>query len=324
MATNWKKEVSKHLLKVTPLAPFSWLTTLLRGLGHGESIDNLGNSVLGKYAGTSLTGAEREATDINIAEAQKTRDFEERMSNTTYQRTVADMKEAGLNPALLLTGASGVSTPSGSTAQAASPSGNSISDLLGLVTLPFQIANIAAQTNKTNIEANSEIPARIQQINAAIGVAESQIKNLDLDAEQKSIILPFIERQQEFYTASLGLNNEQIQQNINESVQRVANLKEENKKILQDISESQQRVSNLIAQQELTYAQIEEIAHTIKQIDANTSLLLKTGELTQKDINWYAANHIINPAANVLGSVIGATGNVIAKGAKAVGKFFGR
>lgn len=53
--------------------------------------------------------------DFNALEAQKQRDYEERMSNTAYQRAIADMEAAGINPASI-TGTSGASTPSGATA----------------------------------------------------------------------------------------------------------------------------------------------------------------------------------------------------------------
>lgn len=149
MASNYR-----HLFKVTPFAPLSWIADLIRASGGDtKGIDTLGDSLLGKYLGTNLTGAEREANDINIVEAQKNRDFQQHMSDTTYQRTVQDMKLAGLNPALLLTGASGVSTPSGSTATSVSPAGGSLTDLMSLALLPAQLNQIAAQTQ--NIRANT-------------------------------------------------------------------------------------------------------------------------------------------------------------------------
>jgi len=37
---------------------------------------------------------------FNAEEAQRSRDYQERLSNSAYQRTMADMAKAGLNPIL--------------------------------------------------------------------------------------------------------------------------------------------------------------------------------------------------------------------------------
>lgn len=62
------------------------------------------------------------ANAFSRSEAQKQRDFEERLSNTAYQRAVQDMKVAGINPVLMLPSQGGASTPSGSSASASSAS----------------------------------------------------------------------------------------------------------------------------------------------------------------------------------------------------------
>ena len=65
----------------------------------------------------------RETQEYNAREAQKARDFEEKMANTIYTRSVKNMKEAGINPILAANmGLSGASIGSGATASISTPS----------------------------------------------------------------------------------------------------------------------------------------------------------------------------------------------------------
>lgn len=64
-----------------------------------------------------------QAQNFEAEEAQKTRDWQEEMSNTSYQRAVKDMQAAGINPALAYQ-QGGSSTPSGVSASGKTSTGS--------------------------------------------------------------------------------------------------------------------------------------------------------------------------------------------------------
>ena len=123
----------------------------------------------------------------NFAESQRNRDFQERMSNTGYQRAVEDMRKAGLNPALSYSNGP-ASTPSGSTATATAPRKGDIG--AGLLNTARAIASQGADIRQvgSQTELNKAQTAvadiTVQKLSATAKETEMNTEKIKADTER--------------------------------------------------------------------------------------------------------------------------------------------
>lgn len=114
----------------------------------------------------SYTGTEENdfADALGIGSARRQREYEAYMSNTAYRRAVNDMKEAGLNPAIMYGNGNAASTPTGA---GNGTTGRMMGNLIGIASIFSNTAKVMKQVN--DIRTDKELASNAINIAKRIG-----------------------------------------------------------------------------------------------------------------------------------------------------------
>lgn len=162
-----------------------------------DALIGLAGSVLGAagswWSGKSVQRGQEQTNFANRDIAREQMQFQERMSNTAWQRAVKDMRDAGINP-MLAVSQGGASTPAGAAIGMSNPKANRQemynSALKAAMDLRMQKESIdlmREQKKLASYQANSALAdvdlkvenARLAHANAALTAANTRGVNLD-------------------------------------------------------------------------------------------------------------------------------------------------
>lgn len=185
----------------------------------GNFLGGIGSALVGHNVG--LSKSEKQQNAFNSEQAQVNREWQEKMSNTAFQRQVSDMSAAGLNPQMMYgsSAGSGASTPSGGVASSAGFSNRGLVAMQTYAQLQKAFADIKlakAEARLKDIEADyapEKITAEISGLIAGAKSDESKAQLTLLQATYQGVQNQYA---QDIIATNINLQNSQIHLNQSE------------------------------------------------------------------------------------------------------------
>lgn len=298
---NWQNVASD-----TKSGADSVVSSLTGVSGIGDLIKSLTNRI----TANELTGAEREQNTFNAEQAQIDRAWQEQMSNTAYQRSVADMRSAGVNPALAMNNG-GASTPSGAMASGSGAGlGASMSELMSLFMMKPQIRLMEKQGDAAliNAQANKE-SASAQTKNADTRVFESETARMLANNAIRlgDNTIEFTQKQME-----------SISQQIKESESRIElqDIERACKEFHLQYDKDTAETNKALLIQQIAYRAVE-MSH-LQQLDKESLQKISLMSAEEAGIAWQKEHPKLANIVGASGAITGVIGNVVKGSASAV------
>ncbi|AXH74594.1 MAG: DNA pilot protein [Microviridae sp.] len=203
------------------------------GKGLSDYVETVGDFI----PGIGDSRAADEANQANAKSAAGQMAFQERMSNTAYQRAMADMKKAGLNPMLAMS-QGGASTPSGAMSTAQPAAKTKLAEF-GM-NAATGLSGIAAQKALTaNTLQDSVQNRQLSQSQTAKNVADAQKTQLETNIRKKDV--PAANLKEDIFKKGTDLIRNVLDNISNSAKQNAKNAPQRQERLIKALGPSNQK-----------------------------------------------------------------------------------